>query len=88
MSMIIFGNFSAMSSAKFILEKGQLVLTCFEETILSYEAHDQFHPPMGLITKFLGMVVQQGYLNTSSSITAEKNEMTFCLWNFQKRIGL
>lgn len=77
---------SALASTNFVVAKGQLILTCFEEPALSYNEHDQFHPPMGLVTKFLGMIVQQGYTNTSSSITAEKNEMTFCLWNFQKRL--
>lgn len=70
---------------KFTWRKDQLELTCFEEKALSCDQHDQYHPPLTLVTKFLDQIDELGYQNTSCSLTAEKKEITFCLWNFQAR---
>jgi len=72
----------------FVLKDGQLELTSFEENKLSYDCHDQFHPPMTLVTRILDKIVRRGYRNASCSMTAEKNEVTYCLWNFEKRCEL
>ncbi|ODM92922.1 hypothetical protein Ocin01_13764 [Orchesella cincta] len=71
---------------KFALTKDQqFELTSFEDSTMSFNEHDQFHPPMALVTKFLGWFDENRYVNTSSALTAEKNEITYCLWNFQRR---
>ncbi|CAL8118663.1 unnamed protein product [Orchesella dallaii] len=68
-----------------ITREQEFELTSFEEANLSFDEHDQFHPPMALVTKYLGWLDNLGYENKSSALTAEKNEITYCLWNFQLR---